>query len=83
MAKGFECLAASAYAAKETRKAQLAAAKAISLAPEVERLTLKQEMEAAKTSPLVAQALLITPAHAWVTSVRSWAVSSIGRAGDS
>ncbi len=55
VAKGFECLAASAYAAKQTRKAQLAAAKAISLAPTVERLTLKQELEAAKTSPLVAQ----------------------------
>jgi hypothetical protein len=55
VAKGYECLAAAAYAAKQTRKAQLAAAKAISLAPEVERLTLKQELEAAKTSPLVAQ----------------------------
>jgi hypothetical protein len=55
VAKGYECLAAAAYAAKQTRKAQLAAAKAISLAPKLERLTLKQELEAAKTSPLVAQ----------------------------
>ena len=54
-AKGYECWAANAYAAKQTRTGDLASAKAISLAPKAERLTLKQQLEEAKTSALVAQ----------------------------
>ena len=53
-AKGFECLAASAYAAKQTRKGDLALAKALGLLPKLERPTLKQEIQAAKTTPTVA-----------------------------
>ncbi|MGO9753740.1 MAG: hypothetical protein ACLP8S_29805 [Solirubrobacteraceae bacterium] len=55
VAKGFECLAASADAAKQTRKATLAAAKAVSLTSPLQRLTVKQLLNAAKTSPVVAQ----------------------------
>lgn len=54
-AKGYECLAFSAYAAKHTRLGDLAAAKAISLAPKLQRLTLKQALTASKTQPLYAQ----------------------------
>ncbi len=53
--KGFQCLAANAYAAKQTRKGDLAAAKAVSLAPKATRLTLNQALQQAKTSPQVAQ----------------------------
>ena len=53
--KGYECLAAAAYAAKQTRKGDLAAAKAVSLVPKVQQLTIKQALQQAKTSPLVAQ----------------------------
>jgi predicted Zn-dependent protease len=54
-AKGYECLAASAYAAKQTRKGDLAAAKALTLVPKAQRLTIKQALQQAKTSPAVAQ----------------------------
>jgi hypothetical protein len=54
-AKGYLCLAASAYAAKQTRKGDLAAAKALSLVPKASKLTIKQEIQAAKASPQVAQ----------------------------
>lgn len=53
--KGFECLAAAAYAAKQTRKGNLAAAKALTLVPKLQRLTLKQALNTAKTQPAVAQ----------------------------
>ena len=53
--KGYECLAVSAYAAKQTRKGDLAAAKALSLVPKLQRITLKQAIDAAKTQPSVAQ----------------------------
>jgi hypothetical protein len=53
--KGYECLAVSAYAAKQTRKGDLAATKALSLVPKLQRTTLKAEIEAAKTQPSVAQ----------------------------
>lgn len=53
--KGFQCLAANAYAAKQNRKGDLAAAKAVSLAPKVSRTTLNQELQQAKTNPQVAQ----------------------------
>jgi predicted Zn-dependent protease len=54
-AKGYECLAASAYAAKQTRKGDLALAKAMTLVPKLSRTTLKNEITAAKTTPSVAQ----------------------------
>ncbi len=54
-AKGFECLAANAYAAKQTREGDLALGKALSLVPKLSRTTLKNEISAAKTTPSVAQ----------------------------
>jgi hypothetical protein len=54
-AKGYECLAAAAYAAKQTRKGDLAAAKALSLTPKISRLSVKQTLQQAKTSPAIAQ----------------------------
>jgi predicted Zn-dependent protease len=54
-AKGYECLAASAYAAKQTRKGDLATAKALSLVPKLSRATLKTQLQQAKTQPQVAQ----------------------------
>lgn len=54
-AKGFECLAASAYAAKQTRKGDLAAAKALSLVPKTTAATLKLQLNQAKTNPQIAQ----------------------------
>ena len=53
--KGYECLAAAAYAAQQTRKGDLALAKALSLVPQLSRTTLKQQIVAAKTTPSVAQ----------------------------
>ncbi len=54
-AKGFQCLAYAAYAAKQTRKAGLAAAKALALAPKVDQLVLKESFTTAKTSTVYAQ----------------------------
>jgi hypothetical protein len=54
-AKGFECLAVSAYAAKNNRLGDLAAAKALSLVPKAQRTLLKTQMNSAKTQPLIAQ----------------------------
>ena len=53
--KGYECLAANAYAAKQTRKGDLAAAKAASLTPKAQRATLSAALQQAKTNPQVAQ----------------------------
>ena len=53
--KGYECLAASAYAAKQTRKGDLAASKALALVPKSTRALLKTELQQAKTQPSVAQ----------------------------
>jgi hypothetical protein len=53
--KGFQCLAANAYAAKQTRKGDLAAQKALSLVPKATRLTLGQALQQAKTNPQIAQ----------------------------
>jgi predicted Zn-dependent protease len=53
--KGFECLAASAYAAKQTRKGDLATAKATSLVPKAQRRLLKTQILQAKTNPQIAQ----------------------------
>jgi hypothetical protein len=54
-AKGYECLAASAYAAKQTRKGDLALAKALTLVPKLQKATLKSSIRAAKTQPTVAK----------------------------
>lgn len=53
--KGFECLAVSAYAAGQTRKGDLASAKALSLVPKAQQTLLKQAINQAKTQPSVAQ----------------------------
>lgn len=44
----YEYLAAAAYQAGQTRKGDLAAAKAISLAPKVQQLTVRQQLQQAK-----------------------------------
>lgn len=54
-ANSFICLAATSYAAKQTRKGQLAAAQAIKLAPKLQQLQLKQALSAAKTQSSAAQ----------------------------
>ena len=48
---GYQCLAANAYAAKQTRKGDLAAAKAISLTPKAGRLTLNASSPAGQDQP--------------------------------
>ncbi len=53
--KGVECLAISAYAAKQTRKGDLAAAKALTMVPKASRKQLQSEITAAKTDPSLAQ----------------------------
>jgi hypothetical protein len=53
--KGYECLAISAYAAKQTRKGDLAATKAASLVPKAQRKTLTSQINTAKTQPTLAQ----------------------------
>ena len=50
-AKAFECLAASAYAANQTRKGDLAAAKAVALSPKVQQLTVKTDAPAGQDQP--------------------------------
>lgn len=54
-AKAFECLAASAYAAKQTRKGDLASARAVELTPQAQQLTVKTTLQQAKTNPQIAQ----------------------------
>jgi hypothetical protein len=53
--KGYECLAFSAYAGKETSLGNLAAQKALKLAPKLQQLQLKSALKASKTQPLYAQ----------------------------
>ena len=53
--KGYECLAVSAYAAKQNRKGDLAQAKALSMVPKLQRPTLQAQIQAAKVQPTVAQ----------------------------
>jgi hypothetical protein len=53
--KGYVCLAASAYAAKQTRKGDLALNKALALAPKAQRSQLKTQIQQAKTQPTIAQ----------------------------
>jgi hypothetical protein len=52
---GFQCLAVSAYAAGQTRKGDLASAKAISLLVKVQQLAAKQQLQQAKTNRKTAQ----------------------------
>jgi hypothetical protein len=52
--KGFECLAASAYAAKEDRVGDLALNKALSMVAKSTRALLKTQIQAAKTQPSIA-----------------------------
>ena len=54
-ASAFECLAVSSYAASDTRKGDLAAAKAISLLPKANRATIKQTFTQAKSQASAAQ----------------------------
>ena len=53
--KGYECLALSSYAAKQTRKGDLALNKALSMVPKVQRKTLTTNIQAAQTNPKLAQ----------------------------
>jgi predicted Zn-dependent protease len=53
--KPFECLAVSAYAAKQTRKGDLAMAKVMTLVPKAQRPLLKEQIQSAKTQPTVAK----------------------------
>ena len=53
--KAYQCLAFSAYAAKATQLGDLAAAKALKLAPKLQRLELQNALKASKTQPLYAQ----------------------------
>jgi hypothetical protein len=52
--KGYECLAAAAYAAKQNRKGDLALNKALSMIPKLNRALLRSQVQAAKTQPTVA-----------------------------
>jgi hypothetical protein len=54
-ATAFECLAANAYAAGNTRTGDLSSAKALTLVPKAQRTLLKSNIEKAKTDPAVAQ----------------------------
>ncbi len=53
--KPYLCLALTSYAAKQTAKGNLAAAKAVKLSPKLQQLTLKSTLNAAKSSPTTAQ----------------------------
>ncbi len=53
--KGYECLAVSAYAAKQTRVGDLAMNKALTMVPKAAQVTLKTQISAAKTTPSIAQ----------------------------
>ena len=58
-AKGYECLAAASYAARQTRKGDLASAKALSLIPKAQQLQIKQAFQQAKSSASAAQQTLL------------------------
>jgi tetratricopeptide (TPR) repeat protein len=55
--KGYECLAVNAYAAGETRKGDLAAAKALKLLTKVQQITTKLTLTQAKSSSTAAKSL--------------------------
>lgn len=54
-AKGYECLAFSAYAAKDTRLGSLAAAEALRRVPKLDKLELQSALTASKTQSSYAQ----------------------------
>jgi hypothetical protein len=54
-ARGYACLALNAYAAKQTRKGDLAKAKALALTSKAARKQLSTVIDAAKTTPAAAQ----------------------------
>jgi hypothetical protein len=54
-AKGYECLAASSYAAQNARQGELALNKALTMVPKLSRSQLKSEIEAAQKTPSIAQ----------------------------
>lgn len=54
-ASAFQCLAVSAYAAKQNRLGDLALAKALTFVPKAQRTTLKTQITSAKTQPAIAQ----------------------------
>jgi hypothetical protein len=54
-ASAYECLAVNAYAAGQTRKGDLASAKALTLVPKLQRTLLQSRIAQAKTNPSVAQ----------------------------
>ncbi len=56
-ARGYECLAASAYAANQTRKGDLATAKALTLVPKLQRATTQKALQSARTSSQTAQGI--------------------------
>ena len=56
-ASAFECLAVNSYAASDTRKGDLAAAKAESLLPKANRTTIKQTFTQAKAQKSTAQGI--------------------------
>jgi len=53
--KGYACLAMSAYAAKQTRKGDLAKAKALALSPKATRKQLTSTIDSATTQPTIVQ----------------------------
>jgi predicted Zn-dependent protease len=57
--KGYECLAANAYAASQARKGDLATGKALALLPKAQQSAIKQQLQQAKSSPSSAKALAI------------------------
>jgi hypothetical protein len=57
--KAFECLAVTAYAAGQTRKGDLAAAKALTLVPKAQQTTVKPSLTAAKSSPASAKQIAV------------------------
>jgi predicted Zn-dependent protease len=55
--KGYECLAITAYSAGQTRKGDLAAAKALTLLPKAQQTSVKSSFSSAKSSKSSAQQL--------------------------
>jgi hypothetical protein len=59
-ANGFECQAITAYAAGKARLGDLASAKALTLVPKAQQLSLKQTFQQAKSSKSTAQQIAAT-----------------------
>ncbi len=58
--KAYECIAANAYSASQTRVGDLATAKALSLLPKAQQTTIKQQLQQAKSSPATAKPLAVS-----------------------